>query len=42
LTAAEINNYLMGFRENPEMAVSNAFDWVIGRRKVSTPTALTE
>jgi chaperone BCS1 len=42
LTAAEINNYLMGFRDNPEMAVSNAFDWVIGRRKVSMPTVLTE
>ncbi|KAJ5473995.1 ATPaseAAA-typecore [Penicillium sp. IBT 31633x] len=42
LTAAEINNYLMGFRENPEMAVSNAFDWIVDRRIVSMPTALTE
>lgn len=42
LTAAEINNYLMGFRDNPEMAVSNALDWVRGRREASLPAAVAE
>lgn len=42
LTAAEVNNYLMGFRDNPEMAVSNALDWVKGRREDSLPVAVAE
>ncbi|KAJ5971849.1 ATPase AAA-type core [Penicillium vulpinum] len=40
LTAAEINNYLMGFKENPEKAVLKALDWVRHRKEAATPLRL--
>ncbi|KAJ5882299.1 ATPase AAA-type core [Penicillium soppii] len=42
LTAAEVNNYLMDFRDNPRMAVSNALDWVRSRSEESMPAAAAE
>ncbi|KAJ6133119.1 ATPase AAA-type core [Penicillium samsonianum] len=42
LTAAEVNNYLMGFRGNPEKAVSNALDWVRDRREVAIPATVVK
>ncbi|KXG51296.1 ATPase, AAA-type, core [Penicillium griseofulvum] len=35
LTAAEVNNYLMKFRDDPKMAVSNARGWVSGRKETA-------
>lgn len=38
-TAAEISNYLMDFRQNPDEAVAKAADWIMHKKKTVTSRA---
>ncbi|KAJ5827601.1 ATPase AAA-type core [Penicillium robsamsonii] len=42
LTAVEINNYLMDFRDKPELAVSHAHDWLRRRGEIVMSAAVAE